>query len=40
MDRTSRLGLAVCLALFCALYWAEETYYLPKHLPSKPQAAT
>ncbi len=40
MDRTSRLGLAVCLALFCALYWAEETYYLPAHLPPKQHAAS
>ena len=40
MDRTSRIGLAVCLILFLALYYVEDKYYLPATLPKHTAAAS
>jgi len=41
MDRTSRIGLAVCLALFVVLTIVQNIYYpLPKTLPKRPAATT
>jgi YidC/Oxa1 family membrane protein insertase len=40
MDRTSRIGLAVCLIVFVVLTLVQNIYYpLPKKLPHKPVAA-
>jgi len=38
MDRTSRIGLGVCLVLFVVLFQMQEKY-LPSKLPQKPSAA-
>ena len=38
MDRTSRIGLGVCLVLFILLSWLQNKY-LPAKLPPKPSAA-
>src|ERR1700744_449590 len=38
MDRTSRIGLGICLVLFIFLFQMQEKY-LPKKLPPKPTVA-
>ena len=41
MDRTSRIGLAVCLILFLVFSYVENKYYpLPKTLPKRPVASS